>query len=302
MLRISEGISSSLKSVDFIYGFYKKIKSGYRSIFRHLHKLAHGKVTKTNLLLLFKNEIGIKEGEIWMVHSSLNSMGFVEGGAVTVIGALTDAVGKEGTLVMPAFPARGKNADYVKKCRTFDVAHTPSAMGIISEIFRKMPGVCRSMHLTDSVCARGRHAEYLTADHHHCLRPHQENSPFERFISLKGKILLIGVHLDTLTLLHASEDALEDFKYPVYLKEPVEYEIIDSKGNIMKSKTMVHNPEMSARRRCNDLWKHFVCEGFGFEKKFKGCTYKVIEAEKMHQWLVHAYRSKGITMYTPDGE
>lgn len=244
----------------------------------------------------------MREGELWMVHSSLNSMGFVEGGAETVIGALTEALGKEGTLVMPAFPARGKNADYVKTCRNFEINHTPSAMGIITEVFRKLPGVYRSMHLTDSVCAWGKYADYLTSEHHYCLRPHEKNSPFERFISLKGKILLIGVHLDTLTLLHASEDAIEDFKYPVYLKEPVEYDIIDRNGHVMKSKTMVHNPEMSVKRRCNDLWKHFIDMGFAFEKKFKGCTYKVIDAERMHQWLIQAYKEKGITMYTPDGE
>jgi aminoglycoside 3-N-acetyltransferase len=301
MLRISESISSKLKSVDFIYRFYKKIKSIHRSFLRHLHKIAYGKVTKSDLLFFFKNEIGIKEGETWMVHSSLNSMGFVEGGAETVIGVLIEVLGKEGTLVMPSFPARGKNADYVKRCRTFDVLNTPSAMGVITETFRKMHGVCRSMHLTDSVCAWGKHAQYLTSEHHHCLRPHEKNSPFERFISLKGKILLIGVHLDTLTLLHASEDATEDFKYPVYLKEPVEYDIMDGQGNVIKSKTLVHNPEMSARRRCNDLWKHFINEGFAFEKKYKGCSYKVIEADKMHQWLLYAYRRKGITMYTPDG-
>lgn len=302
MLRISESISSKLKSVDFIYRFYKIIKSTYRNVWRRVHQLVHGKITQKDLMQFFKNESGINEGEVWMVHSSLNSMGFVEGGAATVIHALTEILGKQGTLVMPSFPARGKNADYVKKCRTFDVKNTPSMMGVITEIFRRLPEVHRSLHLTDSVCAWGKHAEYLTLEHHHCLRPHEKNSPFERFISLKGKILLIGVHLDTLTLLHASEDAINDFKYPIYLNEPVEYDIIDMNGKVIKAKTMVHNPELSVKRRCNDLWKHFVKEGFAFEKKFKGCKYKVIEAEKMHQWLIRSYKEKGITMYTPEGE
>ena len=47
--------------------------------------------------------IGIKKGDTVMVHSSLSSMGNVEGGAQTVIEALKEVVGVEGTLLFPAF-------------------------------------------------------------------------------------------------------------------------------------------------------------------------------------------------------
>ena len=41
--------------------------------------------------------MGIERGDTLFVHSSLKSLGYVEGGAGAVIGALQDAVGAEGT-------------------------------------------------------------------------------------------------------------------------------------------------------------------------------------------------------------
>ena len=45
--------------------------------------------------------IGIKEEQTIIVHCSLSKMGWVVGGAEVVIQALINAVGKNGTLMMP---------------------------------------------------------------------------------------------------------------------------------------------------------------------------------------------------------
>ena len=47
--------------------------------------------------------IGIGAGDTVVVHSSMKSMGYVEGGAECVIAALADVVGTEGTLMFPTF-------------------------------------------------------------------------------------------------------------------------------------------------------------------------------------------------------
>ena len=48
-------------------------------------------------------KVGIENGDVVFVHSSLSSFGHVEGAADTVIDALVETVGNEGTIVMPAF-------------------------------------------------------------------------------------------------------------------------------------------------------------------------------------------------------
>lgn len=47
--------------------------------------------------------LGIQRGDIVLLHSSFKSMGYVEGGAESVIGGFLDAIGSEGTLVLPTF-------------------------------------------------------------------------------------------------------------------------------------------------------------------------------------------------------
>lgn len=47
--------------------------------------------------------IGVREGMLILLHSSLSSIGWVSGGAVTVILAIENILGTEGTLIMPAY-------------------------------------------------------------------------------------------------------------------------------------------------------------------------------------------------------
>ena len=47
--------------------------------------------------------LGVRDGDCVMLHSSLSSLGLVEGGADTVVEAFLDAMGPQGTLLTPAF-------------------------------------------------------------------------------------------------------------------------------------------------------------------------------------------------------
>lgn len=59
-------------------------------------------VTKADILETVRG-LGVKEGDIVVAHSSLSAFGHVEGGAGTLVEACLEAVGPEGTLLMPAF-------------------------------------------------------------------------------------------------------------------------------------------------------------------------------------------------------
>lgn len=61
-------------------------------------------VTKGMLINDLKG-IGIKTGMTLIVHSSLSKIGFVSGGAQTVVQALKEVLGEEGTLIMPTHSA-----------------------------------------------------------------------------------------------------------------------------------------------------------------------------------------------------
>ena len=57
-------------------------------------------VLKQDILTALK-KIGITAGQTIMVHTSLSSMGIVCGGAQSVIEALLESVGADGTILMP---------------------------------------------------------------------------------------------------------------------------------------------------------------------------------------------------------
>ncbi|MEL6189605.1 MAG: AAC(3) family N-acetyltransferase, partial [Myxococcota bacterium] len=119
--------------------------------------------------------LGVSAGDILMVHASFREVGWTVGGAVEVVRALLDALGDEGTLVMPAETPQYADPDDWDDPRVqpdwheairehlpgFDPATSPSTMGAIAEAFRTYPGTQRSYHPLVSVCARGPAAETL---------------------------------------------------------------------------------------------------------------------------------------------
>jgi aminoglycoside 3-N-acetyltransferase len=145
--------------------------------------------------------LGVRPGMIVMVHSSLGRVGWTDGGAVTVIQALREVLGPNGTLVMPAeSPQLGNPAIQ----DVFDPHTTPTTMGAIPEAFRSYPETRRSSHPLVSVCANGPRAEEITAQHalEFC---EGRGTPFEKLYELDAWTLLLGVGFNRCTSLHYAE-------------------------------------------------------------------------------------------------
>lgn len=145
----------------------------------------------------------IKKGDTLLMHSALTSIGPVDGGADTIIDAFIDAVGEDGTIIMSTLTGWGS---------PFDAATSPSAVGYISEVFRRRPGVLRSLHPVHSVAAYGKNAEYIVSGHESCETGCGEGTPYLKLIELGGKAILLGVDMDRNTIMHSLEEAI-DAKY-----------------------------------------------------------------------------------------
>ncbi|MFD2671525.1 aminoglycoside N(3)-acetyltransferase [Marinicrinis sediminis] len=171
------------------------------------------------MLLKELQALGVERGQVLMVHSSLSRLGYVVGGAVTVIEALIEAVGEQGTLVMPAQstdlsdPAQWNYppvpSHWWNEMRRHMPAYDPRTtmtygMGKIAETFRSYPGVLRSSHPHFSFCAYGRLASDLL--HPHTLEQGLgESSPLGRCYRHQARILLLGVDHEVNTALHLAE-------------------------------------------------------------------------------------------------
>lgn len=169
---------------------------------------------------------GIVPGDTLLVHSSMKSLGPVEGGAESVFQALQNTVTENGLLIFPAFSyniATNENPDW-------DVTETPACTGILPELFRQKKDVFRSLHPSHSLAVWGKEAESFTAGHERFETAFNRLSPWGKLLDRGGKILLIGVDLTVATFLHAVE---EWSGVPVLSSKPVIRYIIDREGRRM---------------------------------------------------------------------
>ena len=144
--------------------------------------------------------LGVPAGGLMMVHSSLRSIGHVDGGADAVVNALLEVLGSEGTLVVPTFSdeVAARYNGFV-----FDVANTPSYVGAITEAARTRSEASRSQHPWHSVAAIGPLAETLISEE--CDSAWRPGSPMSQIVDRGGLILLLGVPYQRLTLAHWCE-------------------------------------------------------------------------------------------------
>lgn len=246
---------------------------------------------------------GIHEGDVLLVHSSLSKIGFVEGGPKTVVDALTSVVGPNGHVLMPNSPNGGLQKEYIQALDIFDVNMSKSALGAISEYFRTLPNSIRSVHPTEPVSCLGPDADWFVSDHYGRLTPYDSFSPFYRVSERNGKILYLGVTLDNAgTNLHTLEDAVGDFKYPVYDNEVFRVKVRDANGSVSEVETKVHNPEQSAKRKCDKLIPMFEEKMVMKRVKIGEANALITDAKKMLEVMVDEYKERGVTMYTPFGE
>ncbi|MCK5850477.1 MAG: AAC(3) family N-acetyltransferase [Kiritimatiellae bacterium] len=141
---------------------------------------------------------GVRKGSILMTHTSLSRFGYIQGGAKTVITALLDVLGPQGTLIMPTHSNNLLGGHpYIKE-------DSRSNSGAITEYFRNMPGVLRSAHPTHSVTAYGPAAAELVNAHHVDQAPLARAGFWGKLYDMNGNVLLM-CPIKSATIFHTGE-------------------------------------------------------------------------------------------------
>jgi aminoglycoside 3-N-acetyltransferase len=179
---------------------------------------------QTDLPIITKSQLvhdltrlGVEAGQTVMLHASVRAIGWIVGGPDVVLQALCEVLTPEGTLMMYAGweeqqiehfdewpPAR--QAAYLAECPPFDpaTARANRKWSILTEYLRTIPGTQRSANPCASMVAAGAKAQWLT-ENHPLQYGYGPASPLAKLREIGGKILQIGVPIETLTLLHYSE-------------------------------------------------------------------------------------------------
>jgi aminoglycoside 3-N-acetyltransferase len=178
--------------------------------------------------------LGVKPGDVVMLHASVRAVGEVAGGPDEIHLALGDALTPAGTLMMYASCPRyydeigrgnltpAEEAEVHEKLPAFDALTARAARdnGALVELLRTYPGALVNDHVARFV-ARGHHAPQLVAPGPWSFA-FGAGSALARLVELDGKILLLGCDHDTVTFLHHAEHIVDipdkriaRFKVPV---------------------------------------------------------------------------------------
>jgi aminoglycoside 3-N-acetyltransferase len=212
--------------------------------------------------------IGVTEGMILEVHCALHTFGYVIGGAQTMVDALIEAVGFEGTLVVPlqavsdSEPAFWVNPPLQRRLWSkvrenipaFDPDETGfSEMGEVAENLNRRPGAYRSYHPSCAFAAYGRYGKVITRGQSLDFAL-GEQSPLGVMYQLPSYVLLLGVEYDNCTAMHLGEyrsqvrpvilqgGAVEENgyrKWVKYLDEDIDSDEFPEIGKAMEKQGMV---------------------------------------------------------------
>jgi len=197
--------------------------------------LYHRKYNAQEIVSIMK-KLGMKEGSIVCIHSSMMQFYNYLGTAEELIDEILKTIGTDGTLIMPAFPPKPPVSydEYL-----FDPKTAKTAAGFLAETFRRYKGVIRSNNVHHSVCAIGRHAKYLTEDHTKGRNCWDEYSPWYRMCQLDALIFNFGMPRSYIGTFHHCVEAMLYTEYPYwnqFFSYEQSYKYIDKLGQIQTYK------------------------------------------------------------------
>jgi aminoglycoside 3-N-acetyltransferase len=180
-----------------------------------------------------------------MVHAGLRGIGPLVNGPDTLIDALLDVLGPDGTLLCyvnweqqyeDALDEEGQLPESLKPdIPPFDPDRSRASRdhGAFIEFTRTTPGAERSHNPGASVVAIGGKAAWFTADHP-LDYGYGPDSPFAKLVAASGKVLMIGAPLDTISLLHHAEHLaqipgkrIRRMEVPLLLNDQVVWRMIE---------------------------------------------------------------------------
>lgn len=199
-----------------------------------------------------------------LLHTSMVNIGKIQGGKKWLADNLINVINtSKNTLLTTAAQSLERNSTYLKKHPIFDVRTAPVGMGSVNEYIAQLPNARRSIHPTHSVVAIGKDADFYIKDQEKDPTAFCENSPYYKIIKKRGKLLMFGATMESITLIHAIEDMLgDDYPYKIYNKQRLNIECVDSNGKHIFVITPTHAPILGLRRKLS--WMKYGLKSQGY--------------------------------------
>ncbi len=141
--------------------------------------------------------IDLDSEPVVFVHSSLFQLGKLDSSLKDLSELLILWVGVNGTLLMPSFSYQNQG--------DWSAINSKGKTGVLTEYFRVLPGVVRSLHPIHSVSAWGKHAHYFTNEMEQTS--FGPKSAFHKLVEVNAINVSIGANfIGGATYLHYAEE------------------------------------------------------------------------------------------------
>ena len=238
--------------------------------------------------------LGYQPGNDLLVHASLVSQ--LDGGLDDLIVFLCELVGSNGTLLMPSHPILLEQ----NGMKVYNVQSSRSRVGMLSERFRRTPGVLRSPFPIAPVCAIGLHAEDYTRDFRNESgnTPYGPGSPYHTLAERNGQVLYLGIDfIRALTLEHVAFDVLHG-NHPIdnyYSKKTI---IVTNNGFEEKCRILDHRKELTSRLATVVMKRMVLRSGTIRCEQLKGVKLGVMDVAPFLHWHQPLARKRGWPYWT----
>ena len=213
------------------------------------------------------DQLDLSDGSVLLVQSSMtNLIGGGDGAssgpgsalryARQVLDLLLERVGERGTLLMPTQSISGY-LGFSHRGEVFDYETMPSRWGLLSELFRRLPGTVRSIHPHYNISARGPLARDLI-EGHGLSEPYtmDAHTPWYRLKDVGGKVLLLGLDFDVNSAIHVVEYVHPlEYPRPLYYDKPFPYRTRTWDGEVRTMQVALHAiplPDWALPRFCGE--------------------------------------------------
>ena len=216
----------------------KKLKRWKRHIVKIFNPKA--KLKLDDMRLLLTEELGLSRGDKIVVSSGFGNLN-ADFSPKDLVLLLMEIVGEEGLIMMPFYPPIS-SVEWAENGMTFDMRTNKSNMGVVTNVFARMPDVYMSVHPIKAVCAWGNGAEELVKDHEKSTTPYFWDSPYGKLVKMHSKSLAIGVR--NMLPMHTIEDVLTEPIGFFYQKKKYTLDVINKEGIKIPVTTLVHDEDI----------------------------------------------------------
>lgn len=208
---------------------------------RKLQGIGKGATSLEDLRKVLVEELGVRPGDRLIVTSGFGYLGAGGYSPEDVVCLLQSLVTDEGLIMMPYYPPKNSH-EWASEGEVFDMNHTKSGMGVLTNVFAQAAGVYMSVHPTKAVCVWGKDAEQIVQGHECTETPYAHNSPYGKVLQLGSKSIGLGV--GNAPMFHVFEDTWDSPRSRYYQEQPYLLNVILKDGSKTEVSTMVHRADM----------------------------------------------------------